>query len=674
MFAERRRYDSSVASMTAVATVHQVPGRIRALAKVIHDTDDESFKGLRDVDGHLRREPLKLLLGELGHTLTAAEEQMFNLAYDEYALQLKGVDLSSVAKNRVSETLRLTTAIDSEAGLAGISVAQLLDAVVAAHTFLIKIIAVEVVSGFQDVFDIFMNGTTAILNEILTTVKFRVDNSRREALSPALQMKFTQLNSKLWFTILHLEWFMDAAKMGIFFDAADHLHDLAAYKVWEKYVGRRSPACSAEKFQHALDAFPEWSRPALQKALSYLDDGVVSLYSLDRVLRIWGPFSLLDRNFRNDLSNKLISLDKAPDVVHLEMQSNQELEPGAFTITFSKIHGHLALHFITPAGKLAKLDISRSVGCWTLPGISSDDFETVCDACKASNRILKTALGDDFNVPPRTQSEVNDSFTILHRACFQNNTAYVDRLLKCGGAIVADTAVTDPTITPHFAWTPLLAVMNNPNGDPHKIVRMLLDHNVDVYYRDYATCTATYYAITNNYWRSLDLLIKHAPDITTSSTTIPIFLALGAHLFNVHEGDNRVMYSVVPSPDIIRVLLPTVQDWTVIKDAIRIVESKMDLLAPLLRPSEGYTYQGFDIPEMTLEQRQANDEVVLEHGVICRRPENTFRMKEVLRLLRMHSFYLSCQQILQNPEEFFAIRMPDPTPEPSDGSDSEEEE
>jgi hypothetical protein len=625
-------------------SIVEIPAKIRALAKVVHDADDFTFRDLRDSDGKLKDGPLNELILALGYTITPTERKQFGMAYEEYALQLMGVDLSTVAKNRASEALKLTTAIESEATMAGISLLHSFDAIGHAHTFMISIVAVEVPSAFQEVFDLLMHSVSASLQEVLKVLKGRSDQ-RRGALEKDTQRILAQRNANVWFAIQHLEWYLEQVRWGLFYDVTDHLEDRGAARFWVEEIGRKTPALPASKFEPALKkVFPTWAHEPLMLALNYLDDGVVSVFSLRRMLAFWGPFSLLAENLAQDLTKPIISLRRPTELAHVDLQHSNK--PGEFCVTFGRQTGTLVVQFTTVNGVRA-IPFDRSVGCFTLPALSGGDFETIADAIRSVSDLFITPTGDAFNIPKlAVHSDSIDSCSIMHRACYQNNLPYVCRLLGCGGSLTLNTAEVDPCITSEFAWPPLMCAVNNPLSDPFEVAEVLLSNGADPTFCDRAKCTALYYAIVNGYPKTVRVLLQRCPTLQTSSTSTNIFLAIGANLFNGCERDNRRVAELVPNPHVIRELLLHVRDAQVLKFALQILCDKLE--GKVTEPPEDWDFRGAILPLLTEEQRKANLETVIEHGKVLRERKHRTAVEEVIRLLRMHAFFLSCQQLMKD--------------------------
>ena len=622
----------------------ETPYKIRALAKVIHDAakTDEQFPVVF-AHGQFDRAALSRILLDLGYTLSGTEIEQFEASYQEYSQQLRGVDLSQLAKSRVVEALKLTTAIDSEANIAGIALSRILESVIHTHVFLLSIALTEISSQHSELFRIFMEGICRLLSRMLRRVQFRLDK-RREALPHDELRELVELDSTLRLQVQHMEWFVDAAKQSLFFDASKCISDVSALDVWCRFVGNNVPACSTAKFAPALVAFPSWAHTPIMKALSYKDCGVVSVFSLVRLLKIWGPFSLLHKNFHKDLAFNIICFDKTTEVMAMDMAC---LPRGSFSCTMSHTVGHLDLQFVTPSGQVRKIVVGRDFGSWVLTGISIEDFETVCDACQAFPELLQTACGENYTPPQLSVEERNDSFSILHRACFRNNVAYVKKLLDCGSSVLVNTAVADPSINATLCWTPMMCAVNNPNSDPYEVIKMLAELGGNVNFIDAEGRTPLYYAIANRYSKAVSVIKGLSPNIQASPTTNPVLMALGAHFYNIDPADNLRLCGVVPSVDIVNELLLCVNDTAIVDIALQIINGKLH--GEDAAPPPQWDFEGAPRKWLTDAQREENVQSVQRHTRLC--VERTATVRGVLRALQAHRFFLSCQALKKSFEQ-----------------------
>ena len=491
------------------------------------------------------------------------------------------------------------------------------------------------------------------LTSFMDKVCLQAAEAYQQDLSPEEELiMITELNSSLWFLTNHMEWFMSVSGAESVFDAAAHINDVSALEVWNQYVGRNSPACSAESFEPALSVFPEWAREPILKMLDFKQGGVVSVFSLLRVLKMWGPFLLLDRNLTRDLTHSMINLSETSESKALEMTLDKQ-PSGSFCLTISRRPGALDLVVMTNNGSVRTLQLDRDTGSWMINGVSREDFESPTDACSAFRRVFKFPLGETYEGVPRANIEThNDTFSVLHRACFQNNVAYVRKLILRGGAVLANSAVRDPSITTTFTWTPLLCAVNNPNGDPFEIAQLLLDNGADALYQDEATCTAIYFAIVNRYPKTLTTLLDHCKqrsiEPVSSSVTIPLFVALGAHFYNVSDLDNFRLCDSMPSVEVVVRVLNASRNWDVIKAAIQILQTKLigENINPRHNDNATWNFGGFESPTLTEEETVTEEALIRHHTLqLSNNIHNRQAAQDCLKALYRHSFFLSCQHL-----------------------------
>jgi hypothetical protein len=196
--------------------------------------------------------------------------------------------------------------------------------------------------------------------------------------------------------------------------------------------------------------------------------------------------------------------------------------------------------------------------------------------------------------------------------------------------------------------------VNNPNSDPHVTVKMLLRNGADVRFQDRAGCTALYYAIVNGWPKTVELLMRTDPTLTSSLMTIPLFVALGAHRFHASDVDIRRLAVLPPQPHVLLQVVRKVRSIDLVKIALAVMEGKLE--RRVVTPDDGQ-WKGWKQPNnikvvgrLSLSQMKVIDEVVLQHGEMVRLHYRN-EAKECIRLLRMHHFYLTCQEVLRKCNE-----------------------
>jgi hypothetical protein len=130
-----------------------------------------------------------------------------------------------------------------------------------------------------------------------------------------------------------------------------------------------------------------------------------------------------------------------------------------------------------------------------------------------------------------------------------------------------------------------------------------------------------------------------------SITSHPLFIALGAHHYNASDLDNRRLMDTIPCADVVREVLPYINDWDLVKQAISVVTGK--LTGVDVRPTslnELRYAANFNLPLLTQDDLDENERCIARHSRLCR----TFKrdVQAVLRELQMRSFLLSCRDLI----------------------------
>jgi hypothetical protein len=621
-----------------------VPPKIRALARVVYDqlptsNSDDAYELRLDTSASVVKELV-------GNTLSQCERVQLEQMLTYYGQRLRLPPTELLRGSRVGFIVELTATIDAQMRFTDISLVDQLGALVETHNYFTSILTTEVPARQEVVFSTFVRVIERVLVEILKYVKMEAELQPNEV--PHREL-LADLNGMLWSYIDHFKWFVPQATEFFFhFDANDHVHDISAREVWNTYVGRNLAACTRQEFEPAMDMFPQWTREVIVKVLDHADCGVVSVYSLNRLLAVWGPFLLLDRNMRNDISLGMFDLTSSAEATALRFRATAN--PGDYVVLLSRKHGVLNVVVMTPARDVKTLLLDHATGAWNLANHSHEDYESVCDVCTSMSHLLKAPKGtvktSQSASDQQTLNEfVSDASSILHRACFRNNVQYVKKLLHRGSTVLVNIGVADASISASYVWTPLLCAVNNPNGDPHLIVDSLLEVGANASFRDNSGATALYYAIANSYPIAVRRLLAVDPRMPPSSTSHVLFVALGAHYYNVSDLDNRRLMDTIPSADVVREVLPYIDDWDLVKQAISIVNGK--LLGVDVRPAsrdELHYAKDLNLPLLTHEDQEENTRCIARHSRMCR----TFKRETqaVLHEMQMRSFLLSCRHFI----------------------------
>jgi hypothetical protein len=543
---------------------------------------------------------------------------------------------------------------------------DLLPAVIRSHDLCLKHAHDDILPTMSVYHQTMVETLCSVLEDILCEVN-RNSESRCGSLpgttSPESRVVLADLNSVLDLHVIQLEWLIASTTNLQHFDVLDHISDLSCRDSWVQFVGQHTPMCGATKFIALLQVFPQWAQTRMMEVLNVHDCGFVSVWSLQRLLALWGPFLLLDRNMFRDLSTGMFTLLGTTVACEEALFKAENKLAGDYGISMSRTVACFNVTVITPSGRIQTIVADRTSGAWMLRGVSMEDYATVAGAIESFPQLFirprgntQVAAGDaQSDQQQQQQADVasGDSFSVFHRACFHNNVQYVRTLIQRGATVLVNTAVADPLITSRYSWTPMLCAVNNPNGDPDEVVRMLIGCNAHLGIVDEASCTALYYAIANGYPKTVALLLQSDATLASSASTHPLLCALGAHHFNADDEDNHRLSATLPCPAVVIEILRYVKDWNLVRLAIALIEAKLS--GTTLKQSDVETTHSqyphlscCAMPEMlqasrvlmTREERDANERAIAEHGALCTKFK--LEVTHVLRLLRMHGFKLSC--------------------------------
>jgi ankyrin repeat protein len=661
--------------MTGLIGLRAIPGRIRALAKAVHD--DTQFEELRHPSSNAFRMTSALrVLDDMGIHLSAEELLLFDVAVTEYAQQLQGVNPFFVKREAVSSVLQLTASIDAEAAYAGVSVPTMMDAVVRTHAvymnFINTVLPLSGVAAFT--------AYSGVIVELLKPLEEAIKQfaSRRGAKFQPNDPKVRIANGRLWRIANEIDRVVPAMLQTVIFDSHEVLQDRGAQEVWDRLVGRTVPIVSAMKAGLLFEGFPPTLVEPLLKILDVGNVGYVTVHGFADLLKVWGPFAVLPETFFRDVVTGALCLDAAPEEAELHLMGDRALyrgqdagdrrrwmeeasvigsvaaakalegaddttqpRKGNYCISMGRDPGRLHIHVLDAACKPMVFDLLRDNGAWQIIGFSREHFESIHDACAAYSNVLTHAVGHDENVkwyvdrlPP-----MDTACHALHRACYCNNLPFVEHLLRMGSDVVVNVAMADPVLVPsEFMWTPLQFAVNSPCGDPHRIVRLLLSAGARVDSIDEAGCTALYYVIANGYGETLRLLLQTNPTLISSLSTDRVLMSLGAHHFISDDNDVRRLAAAPLCPDIVQQLLRYEDDADFILLCSAIVDAKL-LGVPLLPDPSLQTHTSAN-PRLvhlksrtivTPAQQQQVDELIATHGKLVRRDCSARKTQTVLQ-------------------------------------------
>ncbi|KPA80348.1 hypothetical protein ABB37_04614 [Leptomonas pyrrhocoris] len=246
------------------------------------------------------------------------------------------------------------------------------------------------------------------------------------------------VNADLDVHFAHLRWYVSVTDRGaVYFDARDYLEENVLRAAWERYVGRNRAACSAEDFFPFLKLFPAWTHPAVLSVVDFKECGVVSVYSLRRLLRVWGPLQLLEVNLRHDIDHGAVDLSQPFAYLAASLASRPDAQVGDYVIGLSDVLGELRVavlrrargyHWHQWAGasentrkfsptkfagsqgegepessqtsptsrkpfSTVSYTLSHDTGAWMVQGLTREEFDSAAEACKAFPEIFQRPRG-----------------------------------------------------------------------------------------------------------------------------------------------------------------------------------------------------------------------------------------------------------------------------------------
>nr|CCC47276.1 conserved hypothetical protein, fragment [Trypanosoma vivax Y486] len=597
---------------------------LRALARLLQNLDRRDFPELT-VPGQ-RFPPItelqKLITEIKGRPLTEGELEDFLAVYGEVRYNLRGVDIEVVAESRVGTALKLTSRLDTICTDAGIPLSCVFPCISGMHNFFLEIttlkFSVKLAPVFYRLADVVCGLLQRALEEVNnfivlrheagqsnTAFKLNVPDAHQYVrcaksdetllwmhtcanIQEEFYQAFAVIDGDLEVYMLHLRWYVGVCRETIYFDSANFIEDISVRKLWNAYVGKDAPACFAESFIPALRLFPDWSRVPLNSLPSSPSEG-------------------------------------------------------------NKSGGTASTSLIT-----RRIRLTQQTGAWMVEGLTAEEFDSIHVACRAFPDVFRNPCGTVYNVDKRSPGipleeeefvgDVAHSASCLHRACFRNNERYVKTLLLRGSAVIVNTSVVDPVISTRFCWTPLLCAVNNPNSDPGEVVHMLLMEGADVHIRDDAQCTALYYAIANGYSEAARQLLKHSPHLRPSPWSESLLVALGAHHFHPRESDIRRLCDVLPSAEMLSVILPHQNSLPLVQLCIDIISGKLSGEERMPRPSDDHSLwcPDGDVELRTVEEEKYLADIVRHHSVLCR--QSSEEVNRAKLLLYHRCYLLSCRE------------------------------
>lgn len=262
-----------------------------------------------------------------------------------------------------------------------------------------------------------------------------------ESLSEALRAQMIGINSDLVIHLAHLKWLIAALMKEGDFDVADELEDEEVQRLWIRQFGRSTPGCLVEEFEvTVLRGFPEECREALMLVANHKGAGVVSIHSIQRVLKVWGPLPCFaSSGLYSDLSLPLFSLTESFEFYKEGLLFRPDAAPGDFIVTLTDKPGEVAVvllrsvelegervkGFIPPPPSFQESEgeseqanenpvvsservcaleaiffsFSHRSGAWSIERLSYEGFETIGEACAAYPEVFSRPCGTVYCRP-----------------------------------------------------------------------------------------------------------------------------------------------------------------------------------------------------------------------------------------------------------------------------------
>lgn len=163
----------------------------------------------------------------------------------------------------------------------------------------------------------------------------------------------SSVNADLSSHFAHLRWLVDITQGGglAFFNADEHLDDISMRKMWSSFIGSGRPACTAEGFAASgfIGLFPAWLHEPMMAVLDYKQCGVVSIFSVKKLLKVWGPLLLLDRNLQDDIRSGVLCLREPSAYLAETLAMRPDAQVGDFAVALTETPGEIRLTVLRPA-------------------------------------------------------------------------------------------------------------------------------------------------------------------------------------------------------------------------------------------------------------------------------------------------------------------------------------
>ncbi|CAJ1029431.1 Ankyrin repeats (3 copies), putative [Leishmania lindenbergi] len=280
-------------------------------------------------------------------------------------------------------------------------------------------------------------GTTAVDEQELTPL------GEQHSFPAHVADAIVSVNADLEAHFAHIRWYVRATDQApVCFDAHTYLEEHVLRAAWDAHVGRHRAACTVEEFLSFLPLFPPWTHEAVMSVLNFKDCGVISLYSLQRLLSVWGPLQLLELNLRHELELGAVNLSEPFAYLAFSLATRSDALVGDYVVGLSDVIGELRVAVLRPARRhrghlwtaacavsrspyatardrdgvastmtsptqaagasrrsLATVSytLSRATGMWIMKGLAHEEFDSVADACAAFAEIFQRPCGQPLS-------------------------------------------------------------------------------------------------------------------------------------------------------------------------------------------------------------------------------------------------------------------------------------
>lgn len=259
----------------------------------------------------------------------------------------------------IAKVLEICNSIDIEAAFAGAALGAIPDSVLAAYPLFTRIAGMDRAFTTQEVLLRLFECTHEPLTKLHQIIRdHNMYQTRRHAVFSQEEVRDIAVeNEKLNYVVAHLELILKALDLGADFSVSAMFDDKFVVSAWNSCFGdhivavpmpnyisdeaveeagevRNDDVSAAslksdplhvknrnksfddfeqdESVELFFEHFPPWSRAMLRAVMDYQRHGVLSVFSLQRALQVWGPSTLMPFNVASDLRKKRFLLGCTP--------------------------------------------------------------------------------------------------------------------------------------------------------------------------------------------------------------------------------------------------------------------------------------------------------------------------------------------------------------------------